>query len=623
MAIPLFTPDYLASPTMFGAINTKTAQLFLEEGARLSKKIEDSSSKAEAQGKAPAIATAYAEGLSAISQGNFDGFTMMGRAIAESAGNPFLMKMTSDAMQEATNVANNWKSNQMASKRLNASINAQDKIANRQAELGLINTDQAALKERDDENNRRGADYNKRKAAWIEEKKAKEDIGEKMETPEPEKPEPAIEPKMRSKTFGGPGVADLPEQGSPGLDTKDSLFAQVDPGSGIAAMPGTPTAGAPKATLVNENTASPAIQTPAPEKAVEKSPATTASETGWKPTKSVTSVTGREVPQVGEDFVSAEMGIMTIGMDKKHTPKAKLKRKTINTSYGSDVYEVPDDGTDISKNWESLSDAMVEVNSSRAGFAEWASKAVQQKDPIDFGEAHSDKLFYPQTKSGKAFGYMADVPGKNASGGDQIERKIVPTGVSEDIKKAWIKGQQAMGKLQGKLVIDFKESKYTDDQKSTMRSNAEKSLLKDLSAGKLTEDVLKEQNKNLNALGVEPFEMDQLKPKASKKSKDEVNIADKAQELGLKTDPKSLKNVVGDFGRDFFRAFTGSTVPNMEMEVKSLEAHVESLKSRVKWLDERGSKVELSARLREIVSNEERIKEVKAAIKEREKEDLK
>lgn len=128
MAIPLFSPDYLASPTAGGAINPRTAQMFIDEGNRLIQRIEKNSAKAEAEAKAPAIATAYAEGLSAIHQGDMSGFDMLARASAESVSNPFLASMTKGAIEEGVRAANNFTTSQLREREIESrqNMNAYD-----------------------------------------------------------------------------------------------------------------------------------------------------------------------------------------------------------------------------------------------------------------------------------------------------------------------------------------------------------------------------------------------------------------------------------------------------------------------------------------------------------------
>lgn len=112
MSLPIFGPDYLASPTMEGAVSHTTANLMAQQGAMLAKQIETKSQQAEAQAKAPAIATLYAQAMTRISEGDFSGFGELERGNAMSVGNPFLENMSKEASDFASRMAGNYMQSQ-------------------------------------------------------------------------------------------------------------------------------------------------------------------------------------------------------------------------------------------------------------------------------------------------------------------------------------------------------------------------------------------------------------------------------------------------------------------------------------------------------------------------------
>lgn len=110
----------MQSPTMEGAVPNATANLLIEEGRALSKQIEVQSLRSEAQMKAPAIATAYADAFTRLGQGDLSAFGEIERANALSVGNPFLQAMASDAQKTAGMMASNYFDTQQFNSRMAA-----------------------------------------------------------------------------------------------------------------------------------------------------------------------------------------------------------------------------------------------------------------------------------------------------------------------------------------------------------------------------------------------------------------------------------------------------------------------------------------------------------------------
>lgn len=105
------------SPTMFGAIAPTTANMLAEAGANLTKQIEEQNVKLEAQLKAPAIGQIYADSLTRIAKGDFDGFKGIAEATAQGAGNPFLMSIFKDFDSAATRLAQSHMESKFAESR--------------------------------------------------------------------------------------------------------------------------------------------------------------------------------------------------------------------------------------------------------------------------------------------------------------------------------------------------------------------------------------------------------------------------------------------------------------------------------------------------------------------------
>lgn len=115
--LPTFNYD---DPASVGVIGSKAAELFMQEGAAISKNIEKRALTAEAQAKAPALAAAYADGLTRLAQGDMSGMETLAKARAESVGNPFLTAMTEDATKEGARMASMHIEKSLAEQRMAA-----------------------------------------------------------------------------------------------------------------------------------------------------------------------------------------------------------------------------------------------------------------------------------------------------------------------------------------------------------------------------------------------------------------------------------------------------------------------------------------------------------------------
>lgn len=196
----------------------------MQQGAAIAKTIEKRALTAEAQAKAPALATIYADGLSRLAQGDMSGMELLTRAQAESVGNPFLTAMTADVTKEGARMASMHVEKTLAEGRLfqdesqfrrtlkstedwrETQVEARDedkdeqRLAARDAQAEREYNDQKAQAER--ENAARQQKNYERQAA----NRARQEAGE---TPEPFVPLPMLpmpeKPSFKSRTYGGVG----------------------------------------------------------------------------------------------------------------------------------------------------------------------------------------------------------------------------------------------------------------------------------------------------------------------------------------------------------------------------------------------------------------------------------
>lgn len=247
MSLPVFGPDYLASPTMFGSVSPTTSKLLADAGKDIADQIEKQSTKFEAQQQAPEIATMMASGLHLLATGDPQGFNYLASAKAKGATNPFLAKMTSDALEEGQRTFQAHITESAADKRFNVSIDRQDqqinaaalndkRIRERAAEDDLARADAARMKE-----------HETTIAKFQQEEDAKRRIAERDGSQYvPGTPPPA--PKPLSKTFGGAGAPSIPVDARAVSPKK--LGAPVTPDGGLFGDTGLPQADVAATTFV-------------------------------------------------------------------------------------------------------------------------------------------------------------------------------------------------------------------------------------------------------------------------------------------------------------------------------------------------------------------------------------
>lgn len=189
------------SPTAGGAITSAAARLFAEEGRRLADSIEKISLENEARAKAPALAAAYATGLSKLSEGDMSGFELLTKAESESVGNPFLMQMTRQATSEGARMANSY----IQSQRQTTSADA---ILDRQTEMQRSQLDRQSLDDWRSQVNKIDTEYQETYKKWEmgEAGRRRQASLEKIPytpTQPPERPAYPEKPVPTSRAFGG------------------------------------------------------------------------------------------------------------------------------------------------------------------------------------------------------------------------------------------------------------------------------------------------------------------------------------------------------------------------------------------------------------------------------------
>lgn len=111
----------LNNPMIFGALAPTTVQLLASAGETLTKEIEVQNQRFDAQLKAPQVGKLYADSLTRISRGDFEGFKGIAAATAMTAGNPILAGVFKDFDTAGVRLADSFMDRDAASARLQSS----------------------------------------------------------------------------------------------------------------------------------------------------------------------------------------------------------------------------------------------------------------------------------------------------------------------------------------------------------------------------------------------------------------------------------------------------------------------------------------------------------------------
>lgn len=485
MAIAPLPPDYLTSPTAGGAITSAAARLFAEEGRRIAQSIEETSLKNEAGAKAPALAAAYATGLSKLSQGDMSGFELLTKAESESVGNPFLMAMTRQATSEGARMANSYIQNQRQTQ-------AATNILDRQSEMQRAQFDRQTSDDYRTQVQTIDKEYAEALQKW-----QKSEAGRRRQaqiegvpftpTQEPQKPAYPEPPRPTSKAFGG----SLPTGG--GSDaTFDTGVPEAAPGP--TPMPGTP------ATAES-------VRSLAPEAAVRKDAGAiyskiAASENAMTgrlmagdeivneanaaqgpvqssiegpaqgPRQAAIQAVQSDQPLVNENWPASPAQGIELG--KPRSPEVRGKEvvipvgrmnvkiqspdgnnmsvsETVNTETGSKTYSIKGDkeGTDdVSKYIENVAG----IAAMDHDLSEWIADQSQQKKQITIEQV-------PGAEKGSA--WIAKANGepfgmKNpAAAADPNAPAVIARPVSEEVGKMWQEAQKAFPNIRGQVKFEY------------------------------------------------------------------------------------------------------------------------------------------------------------------------
>ncbi len=344
--IPIFDSGNNQSPGSITpattGLATSTANLFLNEGRALAEKIEVQSSKAEAQMKAPIIATAYADGLSKISQGDFSGFSRMEEANAMTAGNPFLMKFAEGARGEATQIARNFLDDRLSQRRIDAEKDLQ---ANR---IKATSDLQSGIESRQSRH-----DYRMETDAWNRENEKLDQQDALAQSRENQLAaaqgrQPSVIPKTPRRPAPNPGMFDINQNDIP-LPTEGAANPIQSTDQNIPTAQG--------ATQSAQSTAQP-----------------TAQPTGSAPLK---------LTFGGQEFIAPSI------------PGANVSLTSIKGPYG-ETYKVADNADAVAKAkveaFNKAKELAGKLEGADAGFAKWSADMLSRGYTIQLDTSNKDKI---------------------------------------------------------------------------------------------------------------------------------------------------------------------------------------------------------------------------------------
>jgi hypothetical protein len=550
MGLPQFSPDYLASPTMTGVIPSSTVNLLQSEGNALAQKIEVQSQKAEAQAKAPAIATAYEDAFTKISQGDLSGFAGLEKANSLAAGNPFLTAMAKDASNTAHQMASQFFQQEQQKRQFEQSATLQTKSQDFQktqtAAGNMFSAGQRALDRQSvDERSALNA-FNQADANWLKlDAKAESDRAAAQEAEDLQAritpgytrkvipkakmpPRPTKDQYLTNQSLGN----ETSELGAAG--DGNPLFATNDVPLPTSTTPDLPaqdaSVGAAKeaeAQLAAEQAGKEAQKAqpgakPLPAAGQQESPEAAL----VKPQLQVSAETGRPVPTVVKmpkgNIDVAPLGSMALTMPIEAVGQSGmpvLEDVTIKLPHGNTMrYKVPKaeagaKGDSKLDNWNQVKESVGILNNGFAGFAEYAAQVAANDDKIDFGTKDADGNYHPVSLKGVKYGYPTEI-----KEGNKVTKTFVQVPVGKDVHDEWVKASGALGKLGTDVGRIFSKPKFDDDQKGQMRQGAFGALFQQKAT--MPPDQFKknldETNANLNKFGIARFEEKDFEKKDAK-----------------------------------------------------------------------------------------------------------
>lgn len=477
--IPTFDPTYLSSPTMFGSVSPTTSKLLADAGKQLADKIEENSVKFEAQKEAPAIANLMGQGLTMLSAGDHTGFNYLAEAKARGASNPFLAKMTADALNEGNRAFTSHISEANATHRFDTSVSLEAAREDRAREDALADSDRQLLNQHE----RELAKYSQDEAS----RKRLAELQGGTYNPNP----PPTPPKPRSKTFGGPGAASASPKKLGATPTPDGgLMGQTDlpqmddkfvPGQGAVAQT------APVTTNpVAEAAAPPVARNVLIDDAFKNKADPTLVNENLK--------AAGEAPMKPEEKARFEQKFDTIpfGEMKFHiaTPKEKGDvTETVKTDTGSVTFKSGDKKNDPGALVTEFKGLVSSVSNLDSDFSKWASAQFMQGKKVTVEPDPND------TKGKSAWMAKSDgVPMSKenpAAATDPAAPKMVTRPISSKVGEAWNRAQEILPQISKYVQRSFPPSQAEIEK-------AHKDQISLINEGKATLEEVNAINKSKN-----------------------------------------------------------------------------------------------------------------------------
>lgn len=596
----------------------KTAQLFAEQGARLSKEIEETNNKFEAQAKAPAIATAYANALTGIKTGDFKGFADLAKVAVETSSNPFLRNMTEDALKLGVTAAADYARTEALSKREDLRFATQnfraDQAADFAAENDLRESDKQLKAQHEAQTFALSKAHNEAQNKYVEELKGYNDAvangvtGLNKPAP-PQAPQPVPPPVYKSKEFGGPGAKSTVPRGTP-VDAQGLPEAlPVAEGNPFAmaqgAPPPAPTQGLPETSV-------PAKPTPAPtpnfrqtviadmvknKSKVEDANSALAAE-GEKPLSPAEyqSFVNEKTP--GSTEIKVPPGYkketVQIGDTNVHfiipppIPKVTKEIEVGGTKIKIPPQENKDDPSVLVPEAAKLT---AEINQLDGKFMEWAKNERMQKGVSGQGKQIRVSP-NPSGKKGDPWTATSDgvlMSDKNPAAAEDKTGKTprdTPHMIPAALGEKWVRLEVIQPMVHDYVQSDKAPKPAPNDQQLSAARDHVLGLYK---ANKPTPEELNQQNAELKKIGAKPITMEDITPKAKESGPDPelLKAKDELIRLGVKGIPKDkefvgawqgVKNAVGSISKAVIE-YVGTPKAGKETLQKSITHFEEILQS--------------------------------------------
>lgn len=425
----------------------KAAEMFATQGAALAKRIDSIATKAEAQAKAPALATLYSDGLQRVAAGDFTGFAMLGQARAESAGNPFLTAMTEDATKEASRMASMFLDSEISKTRLQAEKERAEMI-DRRIEQGRTDSRTAAAENDFRDQTAKVQEKNTEIMNQYNNDVAVEAEAAKLENRPPRpipKPQLIPMPKRMDSASSANNEAALPMHGDPvvgdqqgGGGLRAGVPANQDPTQlvgGDTFMPGEGAQVAP----------TPQAPPQMPETAEEMEART---EAGTSEALSQQAPQAKPLVNEKQKVNEIKVGNVQFEFPPIQEKAGNKKTTTLKTKFGNTVYS-QDDKKDEDPN-KSLQKAVSEI-SADSTFSNFFASSFAQGKPVEIreeaGPGGKGKIYQP---------YRVEPTGRLTPMGqmdeDGAEIPGVKLGVSEGTYQSFLKIKSLMeGEMRGKF----------------------------------------------------------------------------------------------------------------------------------------------------------------------------